>query len=58
MPGRNAAFSKIIDLEMLVLPGAWNGLKMNFASYSPLGFRLERIIPTPGIQCIIEGVPV
>jgi SAM-dependent methyltransferase len=58
--GRNEpSVAKIVDLEMLVLPGGkertaeeWRDL------FAASGFRLERIIPTQAMQCIIEGTPV
>ena len=60
VPGRNEpGVSKLMDLEMLVLPGGMERTEMEFRElFAASGFRLERIIPTPGIQCIIEGVPV
>ena len=60
VPGRNEpGASKLMDLEMLVLPGGMERTEQQFRDlFAASGFRLERIIPTPGIQCIIEGVPV
>jgi hypothetical protein len=60
VPGRNEpSFSKIVDLEMLVLPGGMERTEQEFRGlFAASGFRLERIIPTPALQCIIEGVPV
>jgi len=60
VPGRNEpGVSKLMDLEMLVLPGGMERTEKEFRElFTASGFRLERIIPTPGIQCIIEGVPV
>lgn len=60
VPGRNEpGVSKLMDLEMLVLPGGMERTEKEFRElFAASGFRLERIIPTPGIQCIIEGVPV
>jgi hypothetical protein len=60
VPGRNEpGVSKLMDLEMLVLPGGMERTEKEFHElFTASGFRLERIIPTPGIQCIIEGVPV
>jgi hypothetical protein len=44
---------------MLVLPGGMERTEKEFHGlFTASGFRLEHIIPTPGIQCIIEGVPV
>jgi len=60
VPPRNEpGVSKLMDLEMLVLPGGMERTEKEFHElFTASGFRLERIIPTPGIQCIIEGVPV
>ena len=60
VPGRNEpGVSKLMDLEMLVLPGGMERTENEFRElFTASGFRLERVIPTPGLQCIIEGVPV
>lgn len=60
VPARNQpGVSKFMDLEMLVLPGGMERTETEFRDlFAASGFRLERIIPTPGIQSIIEGVPV
>jgi hypothetical protein len=60
VPGRNEpAFSKIVDLEMLVLPGGMERTEQEFHElFAAAGFRLERVIPMPAPQCILEGVPV
>jgi hypothetical protein len=60
VPGRNEpGVSKLMDLEMLVLPGGMERTEQEFRElFTASGFRLERIIPTPGIQFIVEGVPV
>jgi hypothetical protein len=60
VPPRNEpGMAKIIDLEMLVLPGGrerteqeWNEL------LQASGFRLEKVIHTPVPQCIVEGIPI
>lgn len=57
--GNEPAMSKIVDLEMLVLPGGMERTERQFRElFAASGFRLERIIPMPAPQCIIEGVPV
>jgi len=57
--GNEPAISKIVDLEMLVLPGGMERTERQFRElFAASGFRLERIIPMPAPQCIIEGVPV
>jgi len=60
VPGRNEpGVAKLMDLEMLVLPGGMERTEKEFRElFAASGFRLERIIATPGLQCIIEGVPV
>jgi len=60
VPARNEpGVAKLMDLEMLVLPGGMERTEQEFRDlFAASGFKLERIIPTPGIQCIIEGVPV
>lgn len=60
VPGRNEpGVSKLMDLEMLVLPGGMERTENEFRElFAASGFKLERIIPTPGLQCVIEGVPV
>jgi hypothetical protein len=57
--GNDPTMSKIVDLEMLVLPGGMERTEQQFRElFASSGFRLERILPTPGLQYIIEGVPV
>jgi hypothetical protein len=60
VPARNEpGVSKLMDLEMLVLPGGMERTEQEFRElFAASGFRLERIIPTPALQSIIEGVPV
>jgi hypothetical protein len=48
-----------MDLEMLVLPGGLERTEQEWSElFAASGFRLERIIPTPAMQSIIEGTPV
>jgi hypothetical protein len=60
VPARNEpGVAKLMDLEMLVLPGGMERTEKEFRElFAASGFRLERIIPTPALQSIIEGVPV
>jgi hypothetical protein len=60
VPARNQpGVSKFMDLEMLVLPGGMERTEDEFRKlFAAAGFRLERVIPTPALQYIIEGVPV
>jgi hypothetical protein len=60
VPARNEPGpAKLMDLEMLVLPGGMERTEKEFRElFAASGFRLERIIHTPALQCIIEGLPV
>jgi len=60
VPARNEpGVAKLMDLEMLVLPGGMERTEQEFRDlFAASGFRLERTIPTPALQSIIEGVPV
>ena len=60
VPARNEpGVAKLMDLEMLVLPGGMERTEQEFrALFAASGFKLERIIPMPALQCIMEGVPV
>jgi hypothetical protein len=51
-------FSKLLDLNMLVMNGAPERTKAEFcALLGAAGFKLTRIIPTMAPQSIIEAVP-
>jgi len=58
-PGNDPSFAKLLDLNMLVVPG---GLERTETEYRELfqaaGFRLARIVPTRMEISIIEGEPV
>ena len=58
-PGNDPMFGKLLDLNMLVIPG---GLERTEAEYRELfataGFRLSRIVPTSTEVSVIEGLPV
>ena len=58
-PGNDPAFGKLLDLEMLVIPG---GRERTEAEYAELlgsaGFKLTGITPTQAPVSIIEAVPV
>jgi len=55
--GNEPHFSKIIDLEMLIAPG---GVERTPSEFEELlrnsGFKLNRIIQTPGMMSIVEAV--
>lgn len=56
-PGNEFSPAKLLDVEMLVLPG---GMERTADAYAALlgqaGFRLSRIVPTRNPVCVIEGV--
>lgn len=55
------AFSpaKLLDLEMLLLPGGQERTREEFEGLlNRAGFRLNRIVPTQNVVCVIEGVRV
>lgn len=58
-PGNTPMFGKLLDLNMLVIPG---GLERTEAEYRELfaasGFRLNRIVPTSTEVSVIEALPV
>jgi hypothetical protein len=58
-PGNDPMFGKLLDLNMLVIPG---GLERTEAKYRELfaaaGFRLNRIVPTTTEVSLIEGFPI
>jgi hypothetical protein len=50
--------AKLMDLEMLVLPGGRERTEQEWKELlQASGFRLEKVIHTPVAQCIIEGSP-
>jgi hypothetical protein len=57
--GNGPSFSKLLDLNMMVMPG---GKERTEAEYRELfaagGFRLERIVPTESDIQVLESVPV
>lgn len=59
IPSGNAPdFGKIIDIEMLALPGGKERTETEFrALFEKSGFRLSRIVPTPSPLAVIEALP-
>jgi SAM-dependent methyltransferase len=56
-PGANC-FSKLLDLNMLVMTGGRERTKAEFtALLHAAGYKLTRIVPTLAPQCVIEAVP-
>ena len=57
-PGNDPDFGKILDLEMLVLPGGRERTEQQFGElFSAAGWRLSRVIHTRSPVSIVEGVP-
>ena len=55
--GNEPHFSKIIDLEMLMAPGGVERTPTEFNELlSNSGFKLKRIVPTPGMMSIVEAI--
>lgn len=57
-PGNDPDFGKILDLEMLLLPGGRERTEKQFRElFAAAGWSLNRIIPTLSPVSILEGVP-
>jgi hypothetical protein len=57
-PGNDFDPGKFLDLEMLIFPGGLERSESQFRSlFAAAGWRLSRIVPTPGGGAIVEGVP-
>jgi hypothetical protein len=55
-PGNEPDLGKLIDLEMLLLPGGRERTADEFSAlFSRSGFELTRIVPTQSPVCVIEG---
>src|SRR5262249_21414598 len=56
-PGNEFSFGKLLDLEMLMLPG---GVERTEAEYRELlragRFRLSRVLPTQSSTSLVEGI--
>ena len=58
-PGDEPSFGKLLDLNMLLLPGGVERTADEFRRlYEGSGFRLTRIVPAQGDLSVIEGEPV
>ena len=56
-PGDEPSFGKLLDLNMLLLPGGVERTAGEFRQlYDRAGFRLSRIVPVDGDLSVIEGV--
>jgi len=57
-PGNDPDFGKLLDLEMLLLPGGRERTEQQFRDlFAASGWRLNRVIPTASPVSIVEGVP-
>ena len=55
-PGNQPDFAKLIDLEMLLMPGGRERTEQEFRDlFARAGFELTRIIPTQSPLSVIEG---
>ena len=55
-PGNQPDFAKLIDLEMLLMPGGRERTEQEFRDlFARAGFELTRIIPTKSPLSVIEG---
>ena len=58
-PGNEPSFGKLLDLNMLLLPGGVERTADEFRRlYEVAGFRLTRIVPAEGDLSVIEGQPI
>jgi hypothetical protein len=58
-PGNEPSFGKLLDLEMLVIPGGRERTNDEYrALLASAGFKLAEIHPTTAAASVIEGVPV
>lgn len=56
-PGNQPDFGKLIDIEMLVLPGGKERTEEQFrALFAAAGFKLTRVVPTQSPLSVIEAV--
>jgi hypothetical protein len=57
-PGNDPGFAKLLDLNMLVIPGGKERTEGEYrALFSAAGFRLAQVIPTRADVSVIEGRP-
>jgi O-methyltransferase domain/Dimerisation domain len=56
-PANAPDFAKMLDLEMLLMPGGRERTEEEFAELlKAAGFQLNRVLPTKSGKCVIEGV--
>jgi hypothetical protein len=57
-PGNGPSFTKLLDLNMLVIPGGQERTEAEYRElFAKAGFRLTRIVPTRAEVSVIEGAP-
>ncbi len=57
-PGDAPSFGKLLDLNMLIMPGGIERTEDEFRRlYEAAGFRLTRVVPARDDLCVIEGRP-
>ncbi len=57
-PGDAPSFGKLLDLNMLIMPGGVERTEEEFRRlYEGAGFRLSRVVPAQDDLSVIEGVP-
>ena len=58
-PGNQTDFTKLVDLEMLIMCGGRERSEQEFGQlFKRSGFRLNRVVRTQGPICVIEAMPV
>ena len=58
-PGNEPSFGKIMDIEMMLLPGGSERTEAEYRElFAAAGFQLTRVVPTASPASIIEGVRV
>jgi len=57
-PGNDPMFGKLLDLNMLVIPGGLERTEQEYRElFGDAGFRLARVVPTKTEISVIEGLP-
>jgi hypothetical protein len=58
-PGNDPDFGKVLDVEMLVMPGGKERTEEQFrALFAAAGFSLTRVVRTRSPLSVVEGRPV
>jgi hypothetical protein len=58
-PGNEPHFGKLLDLNMLVIPGGRERTEEEYDKlFAGAGFKLERIVPTKAAVSVVEGRPI